>query len=74
MVRQPLRIQESREAQHKASGQVATSANLTQQGLMARGGYYIDSKILGLGEGAERLSVSRSSEEAVEEGHRFRQE
>ena len=41
---------------------------------MARGGYYTDSKILGLGEASERLSVSRFSEEAVEEGHRFRQE
>ena len=74
MVRQPLQIQRSREAQHKASGQFATTANLTRQDLMARGGYYTDSKILGLGEASERLSVSRFSEEAVEEGHRFRQE
>lgn len=35
---------------------------------MARGGYYIDSKVLGLGE-AVALSVSQPfSEEAVEEG------
>lgn len=35
---------------------------------MARGGYYIDSKVLGLGEAVALLSVSPFSEEAVEEG------
>ena len=37
-------------------------------GLMASGGYSIDSKILGLGGAAELLSVTPFSEEAVEEG------
>lgn len=48
MMRQPLRSRKAGSSTQHGFRTVQTSVNLTWQGLMARGGYYIDSKVLDL--------------------------